>query len=315
MEPGWLEAHLDRTDGLPRVDWNAVLQRIRRDVPAEDRDAACRAAAREWLGATRETLGGSYRVDESPNFLLLAAFPPKAARDLLEFVERTRHRVLTELLPGIAAAPGRGRHVAIVLDDIEAYYSYIAYFYPSEGEFAASGGLFVERPYGHRGAGYGHFVVHAREVRHAERVVAHELTHNVLRHLRIPAWLNEGLATTVEAVVMGDAAFVVSKEDLDDHRCHWSDGVIQEFWSGAAVHRPDDGSRLTYDLARMAVRALSHDYPRFRSFVVSADARDAGEAAAVQTYGCGLGGLIERFLGPGDWAPQPDVWDEDPPSE
>ncbi len=304
----WIDGHLDRTDGFPRVDWNAVGPRIMQEVPETGLREAFTSAARGWLIETRDVLGADYRVAESANFLLLTSFSPKHAGNLLEFLEGARKRILTQLLPGVAKVRGHGKHVAIVFRDVETYYSYIAYFYPPEGHFAASGGVFVTRGHGRTGWGYGHFVLHARDVAPAERVVAHELTHNCLGHLRIPGWLNEGLASTVESVLMGDNALVVTRQDIEDHRAHWRNDAIQQFWSGVAVHRPDDGSRLTYHLARMAVKALSYDYGRFRSFVLQADRRDGGEAAAIKVYGRGLGGLIEQFLGPGRWTPRPASW-------
>ena len=310
MDGSWLEGHLDRSDGFPRVDWDAVGPRITQTVPEAGLNDAMTSAAREWLVETRNVLGDSYRVDESANFLLLASFSPKHAVNLLAFLESALKRILTQLLPGVANDEGNGKHVAIVFHDIEAYYSYIAYFFPPEGQFAASGGVYVECRHGHSGWGYGHFVLHGRDVYPVERVVAHELTHACLGHLDIPGWLNEGLATTVESVLMGDNAMAVTMQDIQDHQEHWRDGVIQEFWSGEAVHRPDDGSRLTYDLARMAVKALSNDYDRFRKFVLLADHTDGGEAAAMKVFGKGLGGLITQFLGPGDWSPRPEAWSD-----
>jgi len=308
VDTRWVEGHLDRSDGFPRADWDAVCPRIMEQVAEKGLRDAFTSAARDWLTATRETLGGAYRVEDSANFLLLATFPPKTAVSLLAFLERARARILTQLLPGIARVQGHGKHVAIVFDDVEKYYSYIAYFYPPTGEFAASGGVFVQRGHGRSGWGYGHFVLHGSVIVGIERTVAHELTHNCVRHLPIPGWLNEGLATTVESVVMGEGALVVRKEDIEEHRAHWRDGVIQEFWSGAAVHRPDEGSRLTYHLARMAVKALSYDYARFREFVLLANRADGGEEAAQKVFGNGLGGLITQFLGPGDWTPRPETW-------
>jgi hypothetical protein len=304
----WVEGHVDRSDGFPRVDWDAVCPLIMQEVPEAGLRDAMTSAARDWLVETRDALGAEYRVDESASFLLLSSFSTKHAANLLAFLELARKRILSQLLPGVAKVRGHGKHVAIVFHDVERYYSYIAYYYPPEGHFAASGGLFVTRGHGRTAWGYGHFVLHGRDVAPAERVVAHELTHNCLGHLNIPGWLNEGLATTVESVLMGDNALLVTRQDIEDHQAHWRDGTIQQFWSGAAVHRPDDGSRLTYHLARMAVKALSYDYDCFREFVLLADRKDGGEAAAIKVFGKGLGGLVQQFLGPGEWTPLPETW-------
>jgi hypothetical protein len=312
MEPRWTAGHIDRSDGFPRPDWDAVHERIEAQVPAEGLHAAFTAAAKEWIEETRAALGGAYRVEESAHFLVLASFPPKQAAGLLQFLEGARRRLLVELLPGLATARGPGKHVAVAFDDVEVYYSYIAHFYPPEGEFPATGGVFLERARGGEGRGYGHFATYGRDVAATERVVAHELTHDCLRHLDVPAWLNEGLATTVESVVMGDGPVLVSREDLDEHRSLWADGTIQDLWSGAAFHRPDETFERAYHLSRMLVRALSHDYGRFREFVLRVGSDDAGEAAARSVYGDGLGGLVARILGPGEWTPQPDSWEEPP---
>ncbi len=309
MERRWIEGHLDRSQDFPRVDWDAVAPRIEEVVPETARNDAWTAAAREWLTATRDALGGAYGVHESEHFLLLVSFPEKTTENLAAFLERTLARIMGELLPGIADDGGSGKAVAIVLADIEAYYSYIAHFYPPEGQFAASGGVRVSHAFAGAGWGYGHFVAHGTDVLFVERTIAHELTHDLVAHLPIPAWLDEGLASTVEDAVMRDSRLTVSAEELDDHRAVWGGGGIQEFWSGAAVHRPDDASRLTYQLARMAVKALSHDYARFREFVLRAHHDDAGEAAAAAVYGRGLAGLVTQFLGPGDWTPAPATWD------
>jgi hypothetical protein len=308
MDLSWIDAHFDRADGFPRPDWNAILPRIETEVPEPELRVAITVAAAAWLKETARGLGDAYHVDESTHFLLLSSLDRSPTKNLLRFLDQARGRILKQFLPGIAEVRGRGKHAALVFANVESYYSYIAYFYPPQGEFAASGGVFVQRKHGGKGWGYGHFVTYGKDVGRLERTVAHELTHNCLRHLAIPGWLNEGLASTVESALMGDSALVVRREDLEEHREHWKDGRIQEFWSGAAVHRPDEGSRLTYRLARMAVKALAHDYARFREFALCADRKDAGEEASKRVFGRGLGGLVEQFLGPGDWSPRPDAW-------
>lgn len=52
------------------------------------------------------------------------------------------------------------------------------------------------------------------------------------------------------------------------------------------------------------MRALAHDKEQFLAFVRAARLADAGEAAAVAVFGGSLGGLIEQFFGPGEWAPE-----------
>jgi hypothetical protein len=316
MEERSILAHLDRSDGFPRPDWDTISALIKRETPEPERGAAFTQAAEEWLLEMAATLGGDYEVLRSPNFLLLSSLPRKTGTRLIAFLERTRELILSRELPGIAAASGYGSHVAILFADIDSYYSYIAYHFPEQGEFAANGGVLLSGRHGHTGSYYTHFVSYGAHLGRLEPVVAHELTHNCLRHLPIPGWLNEGLAKTVESALTcgplltmrSEPRLTMRPEDLDDHRAVWSDGGIQTFWSGAAVHSPSEASRLTYHLASVLVKALSHDYERFRKFVLAANRADAGEAAARSVYGRSLGELVGHILGPGDWAPRPETW-------
>ena len=303
---GWTVGHIHLVDGFPRVDWDGVSTRVA-PLPESEWGSAYTDAAREWLTTTRASLNGAYLLEESPNFLLLASCPQKACHNLLRFLEQIRERILTALLRDVAQVSGYGKHVAIVLEDMESYYSYISYFYPDAGDFAASSGVFLNGGDAEHG-GYGHFVSFGRDVTNIERVVAHELTHNCLSHLPIPAWLNEGLAMTSERALVGNEPLLATRDVMEEHRSMWRDGVIQEFWSGGSLDEPDERSQLTYHLAEMTVRTLSRDYERFAAFVRRADFRDAGEAAALEVFGHSLGDVIAQFLGPGEWMPRPDDW-------
>ena len=224
---------------------------------------------------------------------------------LAMFLERALSTIM-DCLNGIAANPFYGKHVVILFDSDDRYYEYTSHFYPEQGEFATSGGMFIDR-------GRGHFVLPRREIREAERVVAHELCHACVAHLPIPAWLNEGIAQIVEDAMDASPFFVRENritEYMERHRGFWGEEEIQQFWSGESFGRPDDGQELSYHLARLAVGALSHDYVSFRRFVLSANEKDAGDAALKEVFGGSLEDLIERFLGAGNWAPNPEKWSE-----
>jgi hypothetical protein len=92
------------------------------------------------------------------------------------------------------------------------------------------------------------------------------------------------------------------------HKAFWGTKEIQEFWSGEAFHRPDEGQELSYHLAQFAVKSLSHDYAVFSRFVNKANYDDGGESAAIEIFGGGLEGLITQFFGEGDWVPKPQEW-------
>jgi hypothetical protein len=313
MDVRWILDHLDRSDGIPRADWEAIWLRIESTIPPERIHEALTAVALEWLREVARALDGEYLVAETPSFAILSGFGPKPARTLTTFLEGARRRILTELLPEIANDDGPGKLAVVHLLCVEEYTSYIAHFLPDSGEYSATAGMFLFRPDGSASAaGYGQVVLLGSDPLQIERIAAHELTHACLSHLPIPGWLNEGLADTVEGALLGSPAFGLSREDLDEHRACWADGAIREFWSGRSVHRPDDRSRLTYQLGRALVEALSDDYAKFREFVLRADWADGGESAAREVFGSGLGDVVASILGPGDWGPR---LGEEPPSE
>jgi hypothetical protein len=187
----------------------------------------------------------------------------------------------------------------MMFDSQDYYYLYISHFYPETGEFALSGGIFINQ-------GYGHFALPYQDLHESESAAAHELTHACLSHLPLPLWLNEGIAKTMEHAITNSDPLHITHEVLEQHKIFWKSDNIQQFWSGASFFRPDEGNKLSYHLARLAVKSISHDYERFKQFVLTAHARDAGENAAETCLGGSLGGLISQLLGEGEWTPAPE---------
>lgn len=178
---------------------------------------------------------------------------------------------------------------------------YKSYFYPDEGEFILSSGTFLN-------TGYGHFAFPFMEMFEAEATSAHEMTHACLKHLPIPLWLNEGFAVTMEDKICGSAPLRMENERFAEHASFWNAETIQEYWSGESFNRTDQGSDLSYELARFCLRALAHEYDVFAVFANTASFEDGGEAAAIKNFGGSLGGVIHQFFGDGDWSPNPELW-------
>ena len=286
-------------DGFPRPDWNAIAEQIH-NGPENTWEAEWQLWSHRWLDSVLEQLPDNYRVVESDNFLVLTAQEDRYVDLLSTFLERTLKSILSNL-GGIASDDGLGKHVVLMFDNQEHYYQYNLYFYPDEGEFALSSGMFLN-------VGYGHFVFPYVEQFEAEATSAHELTHACLRHLPLPLWLNEGFAVTMEDDLCGSAPLRMDKERLDEHREFWNADTIQEFWSGTSFQRTDEGNELSYELARYCLRALAHEYDVFSAFANSATFEDGGESSAMEFFGGSLGGVIQQFFGDGSWHPQPDSW-------
>jgi hypothetical protein len=286
---------------LPIPDWGQQPWPEDSDENTLHRHANGWAAA--WLEAMAVALNKGYARAESANFMLLSALDPRATRVLLDYLERSRKRVLT-VLPGIAADHGHGKTVVMVFGDENSYYHYIAHYGSDSSQPEAySGGMFID-------AGYGHFVFTQGAFETMEPVVVHEMTHCLVRHLLIPAWLNEGLAVNTEHRFVRPRPLYRPQEFEFLFARFWNASTIQEFWSGKSFMRPDDGQALSYELARLLVQLLGKEYAVLTRFCETATHEDGGESAAAAVLGMGLEEFAAIVLGPGEWRPRPELWTE-----
>ena len=144
----WIEQHFEVHEGFPRPDWAAIAKQIEDNFDEPQRNQTWLTVVDEWLSKIIEALGEGYWLGESENFLVVASESEQYINSLARFLENTLDRVLTTL-DGIASDEGYGKHVVMIFRTLDQYYSYISYFYPEEGEFATSGGIYVNRGYGH----------------------------------------------------------------------------------------------------------------------------------------------------------------------
>jgi hypothetical protein len=292
--PGALETRL----GIPRPNWLVIWDWIEANVDEGRRNATWSEIARQWLESIRSALSQDYTIRESDEFFLLSALDDSSAERVLRWCERARRSIL-ECLPGVAQDEGCVKHVVLAFDAIDTYYDYVADSY-LDGEFGTSGGIFIND-------GYGHIVIWTRSRFDLERTIIHELTHAMLDHLPLPAWLNEGTTQFMEDVVLESSTFAIDHEMVQRHRAYWSEESIQAFWSGESFYFADDGQELSYHLAEVLVRNLCSDYrQKFRDFLRAADRRDAGDSAARSVFGVSLADRVAQFIGPGDWQPRDD---------
>ncbi len=283
-------AHMVQEQGVPLLDWQAV------DAWADglgDQDArrlARSMAARGWLLHLRDALGDDFAVLETETCLLLSALPASQALATADYVAKARHRIAQVLTP-LAAFPSGTKTLIVVFGSAEDYYHYVSLYYPDEGEFALSGGMFIGGP-------CPHFVMVQDDLNAIEPVIVHELTHSALAARYLPTWLDEGIAVSTERRVAGMRWVVPTPAEMSaKHAAYWSPEAMQAFWQGSSFQRVDDGNSLSYDLAHRLVQHLSRDWPRFVDFVQSVDRSDHGDGALRVHYGFDLGAAAAAVIG------------------
>ncbi len=289
-----LDMGFSMVEGFSRPDWKAVRQFVSAHIAKDDLSAAWKYIATLWLKTLAEDLGGDSQVYQSHQFSCLSDLEPDATKTLLDYAESVVH-LIRNGLNGAAWSGFYGKHVLLLFCDLDDYYAYISYYYP-DGLIQRSGGVFLR-------GGYAHIALPYVDIGSAERVLVHELCHNLLCHLRIPLWLNEGIAVAVQHQMSGHK-LIVDYEMADRQRNHWNEANIQTFWSGKSFNGPGDNSDLSYQLGHILVQLLSGKGSDFIQFVKNADRRDAGQDAALSILNQDLGEVAGGFLGPGNWRPQ-----------
>lgn len=298
----WLQQHFKESEGFSRPDWKAIYHCVEKDYKNQDQHELWCNIAKTWVEKIIPELSDKHAIHESTNFILVTSESDKYVSSFLNFLERTLKKILSTL-HDIASDDGFGKYVVIIFDDLDKYYSYLSYFYSNDGIYGLSSGSFLNK-------GYAHFVFPYQELSYAESIAAHEMTHALVDHLPIPAWLNEGMAVSIEELITGYSPLRMDKDMHTRHLSFWGEKEIQEFWSGDSFYRTDEGQELSYHLAQFAVNSLSQDYDAFIQFANKADFSDSGESAANEIYGGSLGKLIGQLFGDGEWSPKPESWNK-----
>jgi len=306
---------LRMSEGLPTFDWQMISAWLDTVPDAAEQARAFATAERAWLGYLREALGSGYRLMQQGDALLLSSLEPAVARATLDFMARTAQRI-PRVLDGLTQRHDWGHDILIVLDDEDTYYRYVARYDAEDGEYATSGGMFIDD-------GCSHFVTRKADLHDIEPIIVHEMTHSYLAHLALPLWLDEGLAVNTEHRLLpapslsgrygsGLADHSIMQQRHEEHRRYWDAQRMQQFWSGEQFRVVGDGQTLSYNLAALLVGQFARDWESFRAFVLAADAADAGQAAAVAHLGFRLGdavsALLERPDMAGAWQPAPARW-------
>jgi hypothetical protein len=289
-------------EDLPRPQWDLISSFISK-LDDDEQSAAWADVVDQWLERLAEALGPGYVQYVTRRVILLSppTIPPPPR--LVELAEACRG-TLQHLLPGVADFLDRPSLI-IVLNDEDSYYRYLSAYYP-EGNYGASAGVCIRE-------GYPHIAIRNYRTNSIGRVLAHEMTHASLTHLRMPQWIEEGLAQMFEHDAAGEDTFRLGSKDAAKQKGYWGRHGLDDFWRGDGFYHPGRVQTLNYQLAEVLVRILLEDHkPRWfgfskgkqrelMSFLREARIDDCGEEAAKAHLGFSLGELARRFLGPGYW--------------
>src|ERR1700677_758035 len=244
-------------EGFSRPDWKNIRQFVKEKIAKADWQDAWKYIAGTWLEELAGDLGGNAQTYESPHFFCLSDLEPDITRTLLDYAE-TVVNVIRDGLRDAAWSGFYGKHVLLFFSYQDDYFPYISYFH-RDGTHILSGGVFIRRDYAHIALPY-------IDTGSAQRTLAHELCHNLVCHLPISLWLNEGIATFVQRK-MSNHQFIVDRELAERHRSHWNETNIQTFWAGKSFNIPGDDSELSYSLGEILVALLSEKNSDFINFV------------------------------------------------
>lgn len=284
--------------GYPRPDWDRIHDWVERLPVESDLHFVWTEIAAKWLGMVADHLQDNYSLWESEHFFIVCNRTKPDSEKLTRYCEKARKRII-ELLGRVTLDEGLGKIIVLIFSEVDDYYDYVADWYPDEGEFGASAGMFVT-------GYYPHILVHAGPSLQCHATIVHELNHFLLKHLPLPLWLNEGITQIVEEEIAGSPKGDPDDEILRKHARWWTPDTIQEFWEGSSFSAPDDRQQLSYDLAQRIVARLLNKFPStFATFLQSANHDDAGDIALWTTCRYSLSQAVSDLLGNQDWNPKP----------
>lgn len=290
-----LASFLSMHEGLPQVDWSAINTWIlRRDPDTNHLPNWRRAVAAAWLDELRDTLADDHRRWQHARVEGLGPLEADRAILVARAADKSYEVIEKALRPLRGANPIPPISI-VALSSASNYYSFISHFFPDEGEWGTSGGVFIHRP-----DAFPLIVLPAHLTRSIENVIAHELAHHACKPLRLPKWIEEGITQMMEERVTGRSNFKLNHEMLDRHRHHWDDEAVTRYLEGESfLSATDDEQELAYHLSQLVVRGLLTREPeRFFAFA-RACAKASPEDAFADVFGRSPREAVEQAIHPG----------------
>lgn len=242
-----------------------------------------------WFEQIAEACDAELVVMESRNFRFLMPYnyPQENVRSLSKMADDVLEHVVG-ILHGVIEGLPENKIIVLLFHSDASYRDYlVSQIVGIDIDGVSSSGLIVQvqgKPL--------HLAIATQHLQISEGFLAHELTRFLLLAHSIPVWLEEGLSTLAEYEITG--APQPPLDSIDDLRNFWTPEKIQGFWDGSAFYQLDGTNDISNDTAVLLVYALIRTYPFdvFADFVKSASNNDAGQAAAIEKFGVGLGDLF-----------------------
>ncbi len=289
-----LDAWLEAGKAFPKPDWRAVWDWTHQQYPADSLHDVYVSLGADWCARIAAAFPTRMAVTHSENFYLVAAESFSGVRSCLIQLEGYYAQV-QKCLSGLDLPEGFGKHVVVMAPDLDSFTRYLSDYYP-EGEFMMPGGVCLRH-------GYTHFLIREDNLTAVAPVLAHELTHACVTGIPWPAWVDEAVAQSVEFQICGLNRYELNREIVERHRRYWTPELMQGFWTGESFHFTDEGSELSYHLARFLLEAVAQNgRPAMMQFLRTAQAEDAAFEAFWNELGVLPSEMLVELLGEKDWA-------------
>lgn len=246
-------------NGLPRVDWHAASIWMRREMIHPSRQASYRRSiAAACLDELRDTLDADHRRWRTLHVEGLAPLGGQIGPSVAQVAERA-FTVLAKEFATIRGDEPIAPVAVVLIEPLESYIDFTASYFPEDGAFATSGGLYLnEDP-----DAFALIAVNTSARHQAEAAVVHELTHHALHGHGLPLWVEEGFTQVMEQRVTGAGNFSIDSAMIGRQREAWSDGGIARYLDGESFVSPErDEQELAYHLSQWFVRSMLMNRPR-----------------------------------------------------
>jgi hypothetical protein len=290
------EEWLDASKAYAFPDWRKIDEWVAANHSQASHRQVYNQLATDWVHRIAARFPVQMTVAESRNFILAMPESAKNTSACLAQLEDYLTQI-REALRGIELAEWGSKSVVLIAPDVDTFTKYIGDYY-AEGEYMTPGGVCLRN-------GYIHFVLRDSNLTMAAPILAHELCHVCVAGYPWPLWVEEALVQAVEHRVSRRNPYFLDREMIRRHQRYWTPALMQEFWAGRSFHFPNEGSELSYHLARFLLEAVAAGgREQVHAFLRQANHEDAGFGAMWEVVGVFPSEILADLLGPDDWGLQ-----------